>query len=104
MALFREGNIAGVAGLAYQAYESAVMALTLRVNGADPGTHRARIDRARQLLQTHQEEMGRLMEARNVDFYGNIRCGEDIRALTREEAEEALRVVAEIVGEIRELL
>jgi hypothetical protein len=44
------------------------------------------------------------MEARNVDFYGNIRCGEDIRALTREEAEEALRVVAEIVGEIRELL
>ena len=69
--LYQQGDLAGVAGLAYQAFESSMIALTEEVNGADPGSHAARRSRAKVLLSSHHEKIDFLWEVRNVDFYGN---------------------------------
>ena len=37
--LFNEGDVSGVAGLAYQSFESAIIALLKKRNGYDQDTH-----------------------------------------------------------------
>ena len=48
--LYDTGDLAGVAGLAYAAFESATMALTARVNGKDHQNHKLRMERVKTLL------------------------------------------------------
>lgn len=84
--LLAQGDLARVAGLAYQAFESALIALTREINGVDPGGHAARRERAKQLLAEHRDKIDRLWEARNIDFYGNPGLNEPKRELTWAEA------------------
>jgi len=96
--------LAGVAGLAYQAFESALIALTQEINGADPGSHIARREWAKQLLAEHRDKIDRLWEARNIDFYGNPSPHQPKRELTRAEAEEALDAVTQMLAAARQIL
>lgn len=102
--LLAQGDLAGVAGLAYQAFESALIALTQEINGADPGGHVARRDRAKQLLAEHRDKIDRLWEARNIDFYGNPGLHQPKRELTRAEAEKALDAVTQIFAAAKQML
>ncbi len=40
--LYEQGDLAGVAGLAYAAFESAIMSLTDKINGKDYKSHNLR--------------------------------------------------------------
>lgn len=102
--LFHQGDLAGVAGLAYQAFESAMIALTEEINGADPGSHASRRSRAKVLLSSHRDRIDFLWEVRNVDFYGNPMLNQPKRGLTKEEVREALDSVETIIEEIKRIL
>ncbi len=66
--LYEQGNLAGVAGLAYAAFESANMTLTDKINGKDYRSHNLRRERAKTLLKKHQDKIDILWEIRNIDF------------------------------------
>jgi len=102
--LLAQGDMAGVAGLAYQAFESALIALTLEKDGANSGHHAARRQRAKELLRQHRDQIDFLWEIRNVDFYGNPRPFEPKRAPTREEIERAVDTVEEIIAEVKTMV
>lgn len=102
--LYKEGDIAGVAGLAYQAFESALVALSMKMNGSNGGTHLARRERAKELLVKFQDKIDFLWSVRNVDFYGNIMRREDKREISREEVKEALNIVEQIIEEIKKTI
>ena len=70
--LLSQDDLAGVAGLAYQAFESALISLTSVINGSDSRTHAGRRKRAKVLLSNHRTKIDLLWEVRNVDFYGNV--------------------------------
>jgi HEPN domain-containing protein len=99
-ALFENGDYSGVAGLAYQAFESATMALLEEKNGSDKRSHVARRKRAKELIKLEDESIDRLWNLRNVDFYGNSIIGEMKRTVTEEEAEECLDAVENIIEKI----
>ncbi len=71
--LHEQGDLAGVAGLAYAAFESAIMSLTDKINGKDYHSHRLRKERAKEMLSKHEDKMDFLWEVRNIDFYGNVK-------------------------------
>ena len=73
--LYETGDYHGVAGLAYQAFESAVMCLIEIENGEDQRSHARRRKRAKQLLSEYGDKIDNLWEIRNIDFYGNVRLG-----------------------------
>ena len=102
--LFDQGDLAGVAGLAYQAFESALIALTIEKNGADAGSHLARRERAKALLSHHRDKIDLLLEIRNVDFYGNPWPFHPKREVTEAEVKEALEMVEAIIREVRRIL
>lgn len=102
--LYEKGDMAGVAGLAYAAFESATMALTLKLNGKDYPSHNLRRRRAKDLLKTHQNKIDLLWEIRNVDFYGNIKLGSQKRDISPEEVLDSLNTVKDILDEIESLL
>ncbi len=102
--LLAQGDLAGVAGLAYQAFESALIALTRAMDGANAGSHGARRERAKTLLAEHRGKIDLLWEVRNVDFYGNPRLGAPRRKLTRGEVEEALGTIEDIFTAINKML
>lgn len=102
--LLAQGDMAGVAGLAYQAFESALIALTLEKDGVNSGHHTARRQRAKELLAQHRDRIDFLWEIRNVDFYGNPHPFEPKRAVTREEIERAVKAVEEIIAEVKTMI
>jgi len=102
--LLAQGDLAGVAGLAYQAFESALIALTRAMDGANAGSHGARRERAKTLLAEHRGKIDLLWEVRNVDFYGNPRLGAPRRALTRSEVDEALGTIEDMFDVIKKML
>lgn len=102
--LYDTGDLAGVAGLAYAAFESATMALTARFNGKDHQNHRLRMERVKTLLSEYDDKIDFLWEVRNVDFYGNVRIGSPKREISSSEVEEGLEVVEKIVKEIEEMI
>ncbi len=102
--LFDQGDLAGVAGLAYQAFESAMIALTDVINGTDSGGHAARRVRAKDLLSSHRDKIDFLWEVRNVDFYGNPQLNQPKRKLTNKEVKEALDTVGIISEDIKQML
>ena len=102
--LFEMGDLTGVAGLAYQAFESATMMLLKIKNGGDKRSHFARRKRAKELMESHGEIIDEQWEIRNIDFYGNTRIGERTRRISEEEVRRCLEGVEGIIEEIENLL
>ncbi|MCK4734021.1 MAG: HEPN domain-containing protein [Methanophagales archaeon] len=102
--LYERGDMAGVAGLAYAAFESAIIALTKKKNGKDYPSHLLRRERAKVLLEEYQDKVDVLWEARNIDFYGNVKIGDEIRELSRDEVEDGLSAVEKIIEEVEKVL
>ncbi len=102
--LYEQGDIAGVAGLAYTAFESAIIALTRKLNGQDYANHHLRRERAKVLLKKYQDKIDILWEVRNIDFYGNVKIGPKKRELTPNEVEDGLNVVERIIEEVEKIL
>ncbi|MDD4810595.1 MAG: HEPN domain-containing protein [Methanobacterium formicicum] len=102
--LYEQGDLAGVAGLGDAAFESALMALTNKINGKDYSSHRSRKNRAKEILQGHEKQMDLLWEIRNIDFYGNVKLGHQKREISQEEIENGLASVKEIIKEIDEII
>ncbi len=102
--LFDLGDYVGVAGLSYQAFESATISLLKIKNGGDRRSHFARRERAKELLISFGDRIDELWEIRNVDFYGNTRIGDEKRTISRDEAEDCLITVEEIMEKIEELI
>ena len=98
--LFEADDYHGVAGLAYQAFESAVMCLIEIRNGMDQRSHAGRRKRAKELLKEYRDRIDTLWDIRNIDFYGNISVGKQKREITRKEAEENLETVKSIIEEV----
>lgn len=103
-ALYDRGDLAGVAGLAYAAFESALIALTKKRNGVDYSSHSLRRQRAKVLLKHYRDTIDVLWEVRNIDFYGNVKIGYEPRELSSEELEAGLRAVEQIIGEVEQAL
>lgn len=102
--LYEWGDRAGVAGLAYTAFESAIIALTKKQNGMDYPSHLLRRERAKVLLEEYQERIDVLWEVRNIDFYGNVKIGYEMRELSVEEVEDGLNAVEEIIEAVEKIL
>lgn len=102
--LYEQGDMAGVAGLAYAAFESATMTLTGKINGKDYRSHNLRRERAKTLLKKYHDKIDLLWEIRNIDFYGNIRIGSPKREISQEDVEEGLNAVENIIEEIEKIL
>lgn len=102
--LHKQGDLAGVAGLAYAAFESAIMSLTNRINGKDYQSHRLRKERAKQMLSKYEDKMDFLWEVRNIDFYGNVKLGSQKREISPKEVENGLKSVKEIIIEIERII
>jgi len=102
--LFSSGDHSGVAGLAYQAFESATMALLHLKNGKDKRSHMGRRKRAKEILTSRSDIIDRLWEIRNIDFYGNTRVDECKREVSEDEIRECLEAVEHIVEEIELIL
>jgi len=102
--LYERGDLAGVAGLAYASFESAITALTKKKNGLDYPSHLLRRERAKVLLEEYQEKIDVLWEVRNIDFYGNVKIGSEIRELSRDEVEDGLNAVEKIIEEVEKVL
>ena len=102
--LYEQGDLAGVAGLAYASFESATMTLTDKVNGKDYKGHNLRRERAKILLKKYQDKIDLLWEVRNIDFYGNIKIGTPKREISEEEVESCLNAVENIIEEIKKIL
>lgn len=102
--LYEQGDLAGVAGLAYAAFESATMTLTDKVNGKDYKSHNLRRERAKTLLKKYQNKIDLLWEIRNIDFYGNVKIGTPKRELSKNEVRDCLNAVENIIKEIEKIL
>lgn len=102
--LYAQGDLAGVVGLAYAAFESATMSLTRTMNGKDYLSHHLRKERAKKLLNKHQDKMDLLWEVRNIDFYGNVKLGAKKREISPKEVEDGLESVEEIILEIEKII
>ena len=103
--LFEKGDMAGVAGLAYQAFESAIMAFNKIVKGKDIPSHKYRSKTAKEIYSEHFEELDFLWEMRNIDFYGNRKPGKDEDAhLEKEKLEKSLTTVRDIIEKTEELI
>jgi HEPN domain-containing protein len=102
--LYERCDMAGVAGLAYAAFESAIIALTKKKNGIDYPSHLLRRERAKVLLDKYQDKIDVLWEVRNIDFYGNVKIGSERRELSRDEVETGLNAVEKIIEEVESIL
>ncbi len=98
--LFADGDLAGSGGLAYQAFESAVIAVTKFKGEKDYPDHIKRRKRAEQLLKISVETAKKLWAVRNVDFYGNEQIGGEARELEGEEIESSLTEVKKVIEKI----
>ena len=102
--LYEHGEVYGVAGLAYQAFESATTSMLKAINGKDQHSHEGRRKRAKELLRKYRGKIDFIWEARNIDFYGNIRLSEDKREITRQEVKESIVLIEKMIGEVEKLL
>ena len=98
--LLEKEDYAGVAGLAYQAVESAIIALTEKINGKDKTGHYSRRKRAQEILDLSKETLNKLWSSRNIDFYGNERIGGEKKELDMEDIKESVDKAEEIIGKV----
>jgi hypothetical protein len=80
------------------------MALLGGINGKDKPTHAKRRMRAKELLRKYREKIDFTWEARNIDFYGNLRIGEEKRDITKEEVKESLFLIEKMIEEADAIL
>ncbi len=102
--LYKMEDLHGVAGLAYQAFECAVIALNRSKNGKDIPSHQYRRKRAEEKIASCKNKLDFLWEARNIDFYGNANPNEELKELSKEQIKECLAIVTSIIEEIEEML
>jgi len=103
--LYKEGDLAGVAGLAYQAFESAVIEFNKIVKGKDSASHKSRMETAKDIYAEHIHDLDFLWEMRNIDFYGNKKAGEvEDAGLEKEKIAKVLTTVRDIIIKTEELL
>ncbi len=102
--LLEKEDYAGVAGLAYQAVESAIITLTEKVNGKDKQNHYSRRKRAKEILNLSKETLNKLWSSRNIDFYGNEKIGEEKKELGIKEIKECVDKAEEIIDKIENTL
>lgn len=102
--LYQQNDFSGVAGLAYQSLESAIIGLTSEIGEANSGTHQERLERAKKLLKSGQDKIDFLWDARNIDFYGNVKRFEPKRELTPSEVKEVIETVEDIIRKIKDLI
>lgn len=94
------GDAPGAAGLAFQAADLAMKALTIAIDGSDAGSHHARMQRARELLEADPAALRLLWETRQRDFYGDASAGDEMRLPSEEQVREALSVAARLIDRI----
>ena len=99
--LLKSGEYSGVAGLAYQAFESAMIALA---GDNDKPYHNKRVKLTKERLGKSSEEIDMLWELRNIDFYGNVKFGEPKTDINDDDVEKALNTVKDIVLNIENIL
>lgn len=102
--LYAQGDLYGVAGLAYQAFECALIALNRKTGGKELTVHKQKLERAKEKIVSFADKLDFLWEARNVDFYGNATPASGQKELTKEEIGECLEVVGKIIAEIEKML
>ncbi|MBU1122038.1 MAG: HEPN domain-containing protein [Candidatus Omnitrophota bacterium] len=102
--LLDRGDLQGIAGLAYQAFESANIALLKKKNGCDQKSHFGRRKRAKELLSQFEEKIDGLWKIRNIDFYGNAIMDGEEEEINQDEVKEGIDVVRKIIKEIEQLL
>jgi len=102
--LLEKEDYDGVAGLAYQAVESAIIQLTDKVNGNDKKSHNSRRKRAQEILNISNDTLNELWSSRNIDFYGNEKIGEEKKELSNEEIKNSVKKAEEIIGKIENIL
>jgi len=102
--LFEMDDFAGVAGLTYQAIESAIIALTSKKNGKEYTDHVSRRKRAEEVLNLSKQTLRSLWSARNIDFYGNEKTGDEKKELTKEEIKAALTNAEDIIKNVEDNL
>lgn len=100
--LVEKGDLAGAGGLAYQAFESAVISVTRLEGQKDYPNHTQRRKKAEELLKVSQDKVKKLWEVRNVDFYGNEKIGEASREIKKEEIESSVQEVRKIIKALEE--
>ena len=54
------------------------------------------------LLESYRDTIDVHWEVRNIDFYGNVKIGSELRELSSEELEAGLRAVEQIIGEVEQ--
>ncbi|MHB8515857.1 MAG: hypothetical protein ACYC9X_12185 [Dehalococcoidia bacterium] len=94
MHLDATGDAPGATGLAFQAADLAMKALTIAIDGSDAGSHQARMRRARQLVEADPSALELLWETRQRDFYGDAMVGGDVQLPGDAQVREALAVAA----------
>jgi len=100
--LVEKGDLAGAGGLAYQAFESAIIAVTRMEGQKDYPDHSQRRKKAEELLKVSQDKVKKLWAIRNVDFYGNEKVGEASREVKKEEIDDSVQEVRKIIKAIEE--
>ncbi len=101
--LFTRKEFAGVAGLAYQAFEAGIIVLSEKLR-EDLKDHLSRRKKAEELLGIPNQIMKKIWRYRNVDFYGNERIGENEKELSEIEIKEALTTVKDLLTKIENLI
>lgn len=101
--LFERNDFAGVAGLAYQAFEVGIISLSTSME-EDIKDHISRRKKAEELLGTSTETMKKLWAYRDVDFYGNEALGKEEKELNEEEIKESLNIVKNLLSQIEKLI
>jgi HEPN domain-containing protein len=97
-------DIAGIAGLAFQAVDLAGKVLTAEIDGEDAGSHRARMIRTQEIVRTQQGKLDFLWNIRQRDFYGDDYAGGPASTPTTAQVKRALNIASEIIERIdREL-
>ena len=100
--LYGYGDMAGVAGIAYQSFESAIMALNKK-HGKDKPSHVFRRDEAKKFISDFEEKIDLLWEFRNIDFYGDIEKGKE-KELNKDQIKESLEIVKKVIELVEKLL
>ena len=98
--LFENGDLAGVAGLAYQAVEAAIMHLTDNLKTEQNSIHTERRKKAEILLKLSKETLKSLWFARNIDFYGNEKIGGEEKELDKRDIQKSLEQAESIIQKV----
>jgi len=93
-------EMVGVAGLAFQAVDLATKAIMEAIDGADAGSHRARMQRLTEIVVADQDDLDFLWDIRQRDFYGDPSPGRALDLPAGEQVRQALTLARSIVERI----